>query len=48
MVKFKDALQDFKKHSEREYHYSAIVESYEFVKCFEGKQQNIDTQFDNQ
>lgn len=33
MVKFKDALHDFKKHSQREYHKTAVVQSYEFLKC---------------
>lgn len=38
LIKYNDALNDFKKHSEREYHKTAIVQSYEFIKCFEGKQ----------
>jgi len=36
MIKHKDALQDFKKHSERDYHKIAIVRSLEFIKCFGG------------
>lgn len=48
MIKFKDALQDFKIHMEREYHKTAIVRSLEFIKCFEGKQKTVDIQLDDQ
>ncbi|CAI6356135.1 unnamed protein product [Macrosiphum euphorbiae] len=40
MIKYKDALHDFKIHMEREYHKTAIVRSLEFIKCFKGKKKN--------
>lgn len=48
MIKYKDALHDFKKHMEREYHKTAVVRSLEFINCFEGKQEIIEIQLDNQ
>lgn len=48
LIKYKDALYDFKKHSEREYHKTATLRSFEFMKCFEGKQQTIENQLDDQ
>ena len=47
MIKYKDALQDFKVHVEREYHKTAIVRSLEFIKCFESKQKTIEIQLDD-
>lgn len=47
-VKYKDALYDLKKHLEREYHKTATLRSFEFIKCFESKQQTIEVQLDNQ
>lgn len=37
MIKYKDALHDFKIHSEGEYYKTAIVRFLEFIKCFKGK-----------
>ncbi|XP_060846349.1 uncharacterized protein LOC132926015 [Rhopalosiphum padi] len=48
MIKYKDALHDFKIHMEREYHKTAIVRSLEFIKCFKGKQKTIEIQLDDQ
>ncbi|XP_060845757.1 52 kDa repressor of the inhibitor of the protein kinase-like [Rhopalosiphum padi] len=48
MIKYKDALHDFKIHMEREYHKTAIVRSLEFIKCFKGKQKPIEIQLDDQ
>lgn len=35
MIKFKGAKHDFKNHSERGYHKTVVLQSYEFIKCFE-------------
>ena len=48
LIKYKDALYDLKKHCEREYHKTATLRSLEFIKCFEGKQQTIEVQLDDQ
>jgi hypothetical protein len=48
MIKYNDALHDFKIHMEREYHKTAIVRSLEFIKFFEGKQKTIEIQLDDQ
>lgn len=48
LIKYKDALYDLKKHSEREYHKTAILRSFEFIKCFEGRQQTVEVQLDDQ
>lgn len=41
-IKYKNALYGFKKHSEREYHKTVTLRSFEYIKCFEGKQQTIE------
>lgn len=48
LTKYKDALYDLKKHCEREYHKTATLRLLEFIKCFEGKQQTIEVQLDDQ
>ncbi|XP_050066479.1 zinc finger MYM-type protein 1-like [Aphis gossypii] len=48
LIKYKDALYDLKKHAEREYHKTAILRSFEFIKCFEGKQQTVEVQLNDQ
>lgn len=41
MIKFKDTLYGFKKHSEKEYHKTAVVQSYEYLTYFKGKLNDI-------
>jgi len=48
LIKYKDGLYDLKKHCEREYHEIATLRSLEFIECFEGKQQTIEVQLDDQ